>query len=183
MTEEIREKVARRFARDFAVAYVDASYGYTCEFSASPDQHRTEYDEVESLALTVFLSTPLALVSPPVGGDLSARELRSDADAATTGRSDGEDGAATRATGPDTAYRHPRHPWCQPGDVPNRRFMLVFADQDMRRMYWDGPGAEADAWRAWDQFAPAWSCDLYATLPQDARPSPPSVPSGDQEEP
>jgi hypothetical protein len=66
---------------------------------------------------------------------------------------------------PEMPYSHPRHPWCQPGDVPNRRFMLVFADQDMRTMYWDGPDAEADAWRAWDRFAPAWSCDLYATLP------------------
>jgi hypothetical protein len=67
-------------------------------------------------------------------------------------------------------YSHPRHPWCQSGDMPDRQFMLRFADPDMRTMYWSGPDAEADAWEAWDRFAPAWSCTLLATLAQSDRP-------------
>jgi Family of unknown function (DUF6283) len=35
--------------RSLAVELVDARYGYTCEFAASPDAHRAEYDEVERI--------------------------------------------------------------------------------------------------------------------------------------
>lgn len=34
--------------REEAVRIVDASYGYTCEFSASPEAHREEYDIEEA---------------------------------------------------------------------------------------------------------------------------------------
>lgn len=35
--------------RDLAVAMVDATHGYTIEFSNSPEAHAAEYDELERL--------------------------------------------------------------------------------------------------------------------------------------
>ena len=69
-----------------------------------------------------------------------------------------------------TGYRHPRHPFCQPGDEPDQAFILRFSDPDMRDQVFLGEGAEERVWAAWDLYAPAWNVYLFATVRQDARP-------------
>jgi hypothetical protein len=71
-----------------------------------------------------------------------------------------------------TMHHHTRHPWAQPGDEPNRWWMLRFADPDMRQMVWNGPDAEQEAWAAYAQYSPAWNCYLFAVVPALASISP-----------
>lgn len=71
------------------------------------------------------------------------------------------------------AAHHDRHPWCQPGDEPNRAWILRFADQDRREMVWTDEYAEQDARAAWAKHSPTWNCYLFATV--SAAPPPPEV--------
>ncbi len=64
--------------------------------------------------------------------------------------------------GPRWGYNHKLHPWCQPGDLPERRWMLVFDDTDQRTQYFNGEGAEDRARIAYGQYSPTWNCTLYS---------------------
>jgi hypothetical protein len=79
----------RGFIREIAVTLVDGKHGYTFEFSASPQAHRDEYDEVER-ALRAALSVAGCVVVRNTGGPLIldhpedaelVRELRVEAEA------------------------------------------------------------------------------------------------------
>lgn len=72
---------------------------------------------------------------------------------------------------PITITHHNRHPWAQPGDEPNRWWILRFSDPDMREMLWNGPDAETEAREAYAKYCPAWSCYLFCAVQL--------VPSGD----
>jgi hypothetical protein len=81
------------------------------------------------------------------------------------------EGAATSGSERSTAFvpifphrHHNRHPWAQPGDEPDRIWILRFADADRREMLWTGPGAEARAKAAYLTFVPSWNVYLFATL-------------------
>lgn len=59
---------------------------------------------------------------------------------------------------------HDRHPWAQPGDRPDRIWMLRFDDNDMRDMIWSGPEAEAEAKAAYAFFVQSWNVYLFTTI-------------------
>lgn len=59
---------------------------------------------------------------------------------------------------------HNRHPWAQPGDHPDRVWILRFEDNDRRDMIWTGPDAEAEAKAAYTTFVPTWNVYLFATV-------------------
>jgi hypothetical protein len=67
---------------------------------------------------------------------------------------------------------HSRHPWAQPGDVPNRVWILRFDDNDMREMIWTDEHAEADAWKAYRLYSTTWNVTLYCSAEIAAAPSP-----------
>lgn len=55
--------------------------------------------------------------------------------------------------------------WCQPADVPARRWLLLFDDPDRGvAVYAD----EAEARAAWEQAQAAWNCYLFAAAPRAA---------------
>lgn len=60
--------------------------------------------------------------------------------------------------------------WCQPGDEPDRAFILRFGDADRREMVFMGPEAADEAWAAWDRWAPAWNVYLFGVMGQADRP-------------
>lgn len=70
------------------------------------------------------------------------------------------------------SHHHKRHPWAQPGDEPNRIWIMRFADPDIGEMVWTDECAEADAKAAYEKYSPAWNVYLLATVPT----SPPSRP-------
>lgn len=74
-------------------------------------------------------------------------------------------------TAPTRPFRHNLHVWCQSGDKPNRIWMLIFDDQDVRQMVWTDDDAETLARAAWDRYAPAWNCTLLCTAEQEPPPS------------
>jgi hypothetical protein len=55
--------------------------------------------------------------------------------------------------------------WCQPGDRPNRAFILRFDDPDRRDMVWTDEDAQARAVEAWRRFYPSWNCYLFSAHP------------------
>ena len=64
--------------------------------------------------------------------------------------------------------------WCQPGDVPGRKWMLVFEDADRGVMLFDD---EDEARKAFEQANESWDCYLFAAAPRrqiDASGSDPS---------
>jgi hypothetical protein len=68
---------------------------------------------------------------------------------------------------PPWRFVHKLHPWCQPGDRPNRVWMLIFDDPDRRPMLWTHEDAESSARDAWNRFAPAWNCTLLCSAEQE----------------
>lgn len=62
--------------------------------------------------------------------------------------------------------------WCQPGDRPNRQWMLIFDDPDRGRMFWDDEDTELQAREAFAKVWPSWSCTLFCAAPWS--PAPPS---------
>lgn len=74
----------------------------------------------------------------------------------------GSEAAAARYPMP---AHHNRHPWCQPGDRPDRTWMLVFDDADVRTMIWTRDDAEEEARKAYTQRSPSWNCTLFAAVP------------------
>lgn len=66
---------------------------------------------------------------------------------------------------PEVFQHHRRHPWAQPGDRPERVWILRFDDADRREMIWTGEDAEAEATAAYRLFSPTWNCTLLATVP------------------
>jgi hypothetical protein len=83
-----------------------------------------------------------------------------------------EPGSRFAQQAPPMTFQHGRHSWCQPRDEPRRHFFLRFADSDMGEQVFNGENAEAEAWAAWDKYAPAWNCYLIAVLAQHDRPAP-----------
>lgn len=65
---------------------------------------------------------------------------------------------------PPFFHHHARHPWAQPGDEPDRVFILRFADPDMREQVFLGEGAEVAAFKAYRLYAPTWNVYLLATV-------------------
>lgn len=79
--------------------------------------------------------------------------------------------AATADTAPSGAFKpiyphrhHGRHPWAQPGDRPERVWLLRFDDADRRDMIWTGHNAEAEAKAAYQAFVPSWNVYLLAAV-------------------
>ena len=58
--------------------------------------------------------------------------------------------------------------YCNPGDMPNRKWLLRFHDQDCRTGFWDADDlgeaeAERQAREAWDCYAVAFNCHLFVS--------------------
>jgi len=68
-------------------------------------------------------------------------------------------GAVTRSH-----RHHGRHSWAQPGDRPDRLWVLRFDDPDRREMTWTGEDGEALAIAAYRLYAPTWNCTLLAAV-------------------
>lgn len=64
---------------------------------------------------------------------------------------------------PAPPYGAGRFEFAAPGDRQWPSWRLQFADTDCRDQYFDGPDATAEAWAAWDRFAPSYNCRLYCT--------------------
>jgi hypothetical protein len=62
-----------------------------------------------------------------------------------------------------------RHPWCQPGDVPERQWLLLFEDADRRELTIFTDEAEARA--AFEQANVAWNCYLFVTAEREIDPA------------
>lgn len=65
---------------------------------------------------------------------------------------------------------HNRHPWAQPGDMPNRVWILRFDDADVGDMIWIDEHAEADAKAAYERYSPSWNVYLFTTVEIGSRP-------------
>jgi hypothetical protein len=62
---------------------------------------------------------------------------------------------------------HGLHPWAQPGDRPDRVWILRFDDTDQRDQIWQGGDAEERALAAYRLYAPTWNCTLLASVAAD----------------
>lgn len=60
------------------------------------------------------------------------------------------------------AYGHGHFEFAAPGDMQWRTFILRFHDPDCREMYFKD---EADAWEAWNRYAPSYNVHLFETAP------------------
>lgn len=60
---------------------------------------------------------------------------------------------------------HELHTWAQPGDEPDRTFILRFSDPDCREQLFQGEGADIRAAAAWDLYSPSWNVYLFGTVP------------------
>lgn len=60
--------------------------------------------------------------------------------------------------------------WCQPGDRPNRQWMLIFDDPDRNRMFWADEDGERQAREAFAKVWPSWSCSLFCAASWSAVP-------------
>lgn len=72
---------------------------------------------------------------------------------------------ATRAP----RHHHNRHPWCQPGDCPDRHWTLRFEDADQREQFFTD---EDEARAAYDLYSPTWNCTLLAAAEWSRPPQP-----------
>lgn len=66
---------------------------------------------------------------------------------------------------------HERHQWAQPGDEPDRTFILKFSDPDCRDQYFTGKDAEQRAIEAWNLYSPNWNVYLFGTMPMADTPA------------
>lgn len=71
-------------------------------------------------------------------------------------------------------YLSGRFTWAAPGDQQEDVWLLRFCDTDMREAIFTGPDAEAEAWGAWNKYAPAWNCYVFrlAALTAPVEPQP-----------
>lgn len=68
-------------------------------------------------------------------------------------------------------YLSHRFQWAAPGDQQEDAWLLRFCDKERGDCIWTGEDAEAEAWAAWNQWAPSYNCYLFRL----ARLSPPSA--------
>lgn len=58
----------------------------------------------------------------------------------------------------------PQTQWCQPGDQPNRQFVVIFDDPDQAMAVFDN---EVDARAFWEKASIDWNCHLMGALPRE----------------
>lgn len=60
--------------------------------------------------------------------------------------------------------------WAAPGDNQDDVWKLFFHDRDCGEMLFRGPEAEAEAWAAWDRYAPHYNVNLFRQVKMKERP-------------
>ncbi|HCB75151.1 MAG TPA: hypothetical protein DEP91_03115 [Sphingomonas bacterium] len=58
-------------------------------------------------------------------------------------------------------YLADRFQWAAPGDQQHDVWMVRFCDQERRDAIFTGPEAEAEAWAAWEQYAPGYNMYVF----------------------
>lgn len=75
-------------------------------------------------------------------------------------------------------YLSDRFAYAAPGDQQEDAWLLRFCDTERREAIWTGPDAEAEAWKAWEQYAPTYNCYVFRLARLSTPPSAPDSETG-----